>query len=61
MMSLIIRPALFVTIFGDKGETKSSDGYFLNYINSIPIESIDVKRMSKCFTYFYEKGNNTFQ
>ena len=50
-----IRPCIYITIYGDKGGIKSVEGYYVNHIYSLPIESIDLRRASKCFTYFYEK------
>ena len=54
-----IRKFIDVTIYGDKGRSQMGNGlyqgYFLTYLNTIPIESIDLKVGTKCFTYFYEK------
>ena len=43
------------SIHGDSGDLDSYiDGYYRKIIKSFPIESLDIKRNSKCFTFFYK-------
>ena len=48
-------PCIHVSILGDKGAIVDGDGNYKIKINPMPIESIYLKRGSKCFTYFYGK------
>ena len=47
------------SIHGDSGDEESPDGYFMNDIKLNPIESLDIKRNAKCFTFFY-KSESTY-
>ena len=49
------RLCIEITISSDKGERPNFKDLYLYFIKSIPIESINLRSASKCFTYFYEK------
>ena len=48
------KPCINIIINGNKGEVQTLEDIYLYDNKSIPIESINLKRGSKCYTYFYE-------
>ena len=50
-----IKYGIYVAIFADKGPVINHEGYFTHNYQSPPLESLDIKRNSKCYTHFFEK------
>ena len=44
----------------DETKMRSTEGYYIKNVMSRPIESVYLKKGSKCFTYFYSKDTSYF-